>query len=112
MNIYKVTHLVRRTRTVVETAEVTSMVEAGSFGDAGDQAEELQFLSLDNQNFVVENESSVSDCALASVSLVRASAPAAAMLDSGLPPAVYDAEPAPDGRAYNFIQVEPVPSGF
>jgi hypothetical protein len=114
MNRYTVIHTLSRTRTIVETVEVESVVEAESFTAAASQAESLSPDFDEDEYEVLSEEVSSSTETLDSISFSGAVAAAVVSergLD-GLPPAVYDSEPAPSGAPYSFVQVEPTPSGL
>lgn len=114
MNRYIASYTVTRTRTIVETATITEVVEAEGFADAGEQAEGSDPDFSSASFTTLSDDSQVTPGGLSSIAfdgvIPEPAAPVAADDLSGLTPARYDSSPAPSGRPYFPVQVEPTPN--
>lgn len=106
---YLVSYRILETETITRVSHAERIISAESLADAVTIAEACSEVAscfvVTTDPPQVETEAQI---LLDSVQVSSVSAPV--VPDPGLPPAVYDPEPAPDGSDYNFIQVEPTPS--
>lgn len=112
MNRYTASYTTNRTRTIVETATVETVIESDGFAGAGALAEAGAPSFLRAEFTAVSDRSVASPAALSSIAFDSAVPEAAAAeTDSGqgLTPARYEASPAPSGSKYFPVQVEPTP---
>lgn len=108
MSRFSARFTVTRTRTIIETAEVTRTIDAAGYGDAGHQAEAL-VVDLSSTEFSTVSETSEEGPQV--LSCIERIFEADTSEDdlAGLTPALYAPSPAPSGGTYFPVQVEPTP---
>lgn len=110
MSTFHAHYTITRTRTIIETATAVVEIDAETYGDAGDEAEDLDPSLSEDVVFETLSEEIAQGPSFLSSIARQPDAPVVEEPDAdGLTPAYYEASPQPSGGRYFPVQVEPTP---